>query len=150
MRKIILASIFLAGSLSAMADDYQYLTVAQSGSEKSITLATIQKITFDTQAGNVVVHTTEGQVLFPISEMEKMYFSATIDAVKALPLQSEALKLERGELKVKGDGLLRIYGANGSVQRMAKVNGETSVSLDNLPKGTYIVNLGNQTIKIKK
>lgn len=150
MKKTIIATLLLAASLPTLADEYQYLTITQKSTAKSIELASIQKITFETQAGNVVVTTTEGEVRFPLSEMEKMYFSATADAIKAMPLQSENLKMDRGELKVKGEGLLRIYTANGALQRMAKVNGETSINLDNLPQGTYIVNMGNQTIKIKK
>ena len=150
MKRIFLAALLLTGSLALMADDYQFLTVAHSSVEKSIELASIQKITFEVAAGNVVVTTTEGEVRFPISEMEKMYFSTTATALEALPLKSEGLTLKGGQLKVKGDGLLRIYAANGTVQRMAQVQGEASISLENLPKGIYIVNLGDQTIKIRK
>lgn len=137
-------------SLSLMADDYQYLTVAQSSTETSIALASIQKITFETAAGNVVVTTTEGEVRFPISEMEKMFFSNSTTSIQSLPQKSESLRMQRGQLKVNGKGFLRIYASNGSLQRMANVEGETTISLDNLPKGTYIVNLGDQTIKIQK
>ncbi len=150
MKRIFLAALFLTGSMGIMADDYQFLTVAHSSVEKSIELANIQKITFEVAAGNVVVTTTEGDVRFPISEMEKMYFSTTATAIKALPLKSEGLTLMGTQLKVKGDGLLRIYAADGTLQRMAKVEGESCISLENLPKGIYIVNLGDQTIKIRK
>jgi len=150
MKKIVLAMVLGTASLSMMADDYQYLTIANKSNENSIELASIQKITFDVAAGNVVVTTTEGEARFPISEMEKMYFSTTPTALEALPVKSEGLKLERGTLKVKGNGILRIYGSNGALQRMAKVEGESNISLENLTKGTYIVVLGNQTIKIQK
>lgn len=150
MKRTFLAVILCAGSLSLMADDYQYLTIAHKSGENQIELASIQKITFETTAGNVVVTTTEGEVRFPISEMEKMYFSATPSAIEALPLKSDALKMHNGQLKVSGKGLLRIYSSNGALQRMAKIEGESTISLDNLSKGTYIVNMGSQTIKIQK
>ncbi len=150
MKRILLSTIFLAGSLSLMADDYQYLIVSSNSQEQNIELAAIQKITFEVSAGNVVVTTTEGEVRFPISEMEKMFFSTTPTAIEAMPKKSETLAVSNGALKVKGEGLLRIFASNGALLRMAKVEGETSISLDNLPKGTYIVNMGKQTIKIQK
>lgn len=150
MKRISLVSMFLIAGLTATADDYQYLTVAHADVEQSIELASIKKITFEANAGNVVVTTTEGEERFPLSEMGKMFFSATPTAIEAMPMESEGMKIEKGVLKVKGEGLLRFYTANGSLQRMAKVNGEANISLENLSKGTYIISLGNQTIKIKK
>lgn len=150
MKKIIFASLLFVASLPMLADDYQYLTIAQSSTEKSIELASIQKITFDTKASQVVVTTTEGETRFPLSEMEKMYFSTTPTALKALPLKSENLNMKNGQLLANGKGLLRIYNANGSLMRMANIDGETNINLSNLPKGTYIINLGDQTIKIQK
>lgn len=150
MKKMILTGIILACGLTAMADDYQYLTVAHADVEQSIELAAIQKITFDTKAGNVVVTTTEGTVNFPITEMEKMFFSATPTAIKAMPLQSNDLKMENGELNVEGNGMLRIYSSNGTLQRMASVKKGDKVSLENLPKGLYIINMGKQSIKVQR
>lgn len=150
MKKPIIASLLLIASLPVLADDYHYLTVAHASVEQSIELASIQKITFDTQAGHAIVTTTEGQVRFPLSEMEKMFFSATATAIKALPAKSQNLSYAKGKLKVDAEGMLYIYAANGQAVRMAKLQGETSISLDNLPQGTYIVKIGNQTIKIQK
>lgn len=151
MKRIILATLLVAGAChSAKADDYQYLTVAHSSVEQSIELASIQKITFNTKANQIVVTTTEGETTFPISEMEKMYFSATPTAIKALPNESECLQMTGNQLNVKGNGMLRIYSSNGALQRMAKVEGDTHVDMSNLPKGVYIISLGNQVIKIQK
>lgn len=148
MKKILFAALLSSVSLSAMAEDYQYLTVATGNAEQSLQLATIQKITFDTEAGNILVTTTEGIATFPITEMEKMYFSTTPTAVKALPVQSEGLKVDRNVVFVQNDGMLRIYNASGVLQCMAPVKKGNTVSLDNLSKGLYIINLGNQSIKV--
>lgn len=150
MKKIIFASLLFVASLPMLADDYQYLTVAHASVEQSIELASIQKITFDTQGGHTIVTTTEGEVRFPISEMEKMFFSATPTAIKSLPAKSDNLSYAKGKLNVDAEGVLYIYAASGQAVRMAKVDGKTSISLSNLPKGTYIVKLGSQTIKIQK
>lgn len=150
MKKTTIIALFLTASLGVMADDYQYLTVAQADKEQSVELASIQKITFEVAQGNVVVTTTEGEVRFPINEMEKMYFSATATAVKALPTKSKALSFARNELTVNGTGMLYVYAANGAVVRMARMEGKTNVNLGNLPQGTYVVKFGDQTIKVQK
>lgn len=150
MKKLFFSFLVFVASASAMAQDYKYLTVATTGAEQSIELATIQKITFDMQAGLVVVTTSEGQVSFPQGEMQKMFFADAPTAIESLPLKSEGLCVTGGDLLVQGKGLLRIYNAAGSLQRMAHVEGDARVSLSNLPAGLYIVNLGKQTIKISK
>lgn len=149
MKKTILMALLLsAGSMAAMADDYKYLTVATNSAEESIELATIQKITFEGK--NVVVTTSAGQATFPQSEMQKMFFSATATAIEAMPQQSESLKVAQGVLSVKGNGMVHIYSSNGALQRLAKVEGDAKISLNNLPKGVYIISMGNQTIKVSK
>lgn len=150
MKKIILTAAAIVLATAAWAEDYKYLTVSTSSNESSIELATVQKITFDMNEKLVVVTTSEGQVNFPISEMQKMFFSAEPTAIERLPQTSADLKVANGVLRVKGDGLLRIYNASGALQRMAKVDGSANISLDNLPAGTYIINLGKQTIKVVK
>lgn len=150
MKKIILTAAAIVLATAAWAEDYKYLTVSTSSNESSIELATVQKITFDMNEKLVVVTTSEGQVNFPISEMQKMFFSAEPTAIERLPQTSADLKVANGVLRVNGDGLLRIYNASGALQRMAKVDGSANISLDNLPAGTYIINLGKQTIKVVK
>lgn len=147
-KQTLIAALLMAASTTAMADEYQYLTVAYNKVEQSIELATIKKITFENNL--VVVTTTEGQVTFPQSEMEKMFFSVTPTAIKELPTESNNMQVSGNTLQVKGNGLLHIYSSNGTLVRMAKVEEQASISLGNLPKGIYIINLGNQTIKVTK
>ena len=68
---------------SLRAEDYKYLTVGYGSAEKSITLETIQKITFTD--GKMVVTTSDGTQNYPQSELQTIYFSETatgIDNVK--------------------------------------------------------------------
>lgn len=151
MKKIVLSWVAFALSSFAMAQsDYKYLTVATSSSEKSIELATIQKITFNVSEKQVVVTTSEGEVTFPQSELQKMFFGNTATAIENMAEESEALKVANGVLIAQGNGLLRIYNAGGALQGMVNVEGETRVNLSKYASGVYVVNLGKQTIKFSK
>ncbi len=129
-------------------NDLQYLTASYNNKEKSIELASIHKITFENS--NVVITTSAGQVLLPVSEMNKLYFSSTATAVENLKDKSTNIQFTSGVLHAKGNGLLRIFSAGGQLQRMANVQGSITISLNNLPHGIYIVQLGEETIKIQK
>ncbi len=148
MKKLLVTALILGSSTNVMADDYKYLTAKYNNEEKSIELASIRKITFE--AGDVVVYTSEGQVKFPLSEMEKMFFSEAPTAIESMPMETASMKVSGGVLSVSGNGLLRIYSSNGQLQQMAKVDGSSRISLQNLPKGVYIINIGNQSIKFNK
>lgn len=151
MRKMIIALALMALSGTVHAQDYKYLTVATSSSENSIELATVQKITFDMSEKLVLVSTSNGVVKFPLSELQKMYFTDAATRIAALPTQSDALRVVKGALEVKGKGVLRIYDASGKLQRMTNLlQDNSSVSLSGLSAGTYIVNIGSQTIKVRK
>ena len=87
MKKILLSALVALSAQSIWADEYNYLTVAYNSVEQSIALGTVKKITF--QGGNCVVSTTEGEFSYPLSQMEKMRFTADPTAIERLPLQAE-------------------------------------------------------------
>ncbi len=149
MKRLFLSIAMLTSAIFMMAEDYKYLNVASNGASQDITLSTVQKITFtDT---HVVVHTSAGEITFPLTEMEKMSFTATPTAIDVLPLQTENLQFLQGQLVTNGKGILRIYNANGVLMQIARISQDKAiVNLDNLSSGMYIVNLGSQTIKISK
>lgn len=151
MKKLILALLVACTTTVAMAQDtYRYLTLATSSAEQSIELATLQKIVFDTAGQKVVVTTSEGVVEFPLPEMQKMFFSATPTAIEALPMQDITLRVTGSTLHANGKGLLHLYNAAGTLLHMAHIEGDTRISLEHLPTGLYIINLGQQTIKYIK
>jgi len=86
MKKFLLMAM-LAYCTGVFADDYQYLTMCYNSVEKSISLETIQKITFEN--GSVVVATSNGNETFTQSQMEKMYFSAEATAVQSVKAETE-------------------------------------------------------------
>lgn len=147
-KHLALLALATALTVPSQADDLQYLTAACGNREKSIELAGVQKITFEN--GNVVVSTTGGPVTFPVTEMKKLAFTSTATAIGDLKSRSKALAYVDGALHVQGSGVLRVYSMTGNLQRLADIRGGAIVSLDNLPKGVYIIQLGNETIKIQK
>lgn len=146
--KHLLMAILMMASTTMWADNYKYLTVSSSG-EDYISLPTIQKIIFSD--GNCVVTTTNGDYTYPLNEIKKIYFSVEDpDAIKALPQEAENIQYKDGKLKVEGDGMLRIYKANGTLVQLANVKKGANINLSNLKSGLYIVNMGDKTIKLTK
>jgi len=122
--------------------------VAYNNIEQSITLSKVQKITFS--ASEVIVATTEGNVTFPLNQMEKMTFTADPTAIEKLPETTDNLRFENGRLQT-GNGILRVYNAGGALIHIANVTEKKgSVDFSTLPAGLYIVSQGKETIKIKK
>jgi hypothetical protein len=148
MKKYFLLAVMMMACTTMWADKYNFLTVSANGDE-FISLPTIQKITFAN--GNCVVTTVDGEYTYPLSEIKKMYFSVEDPtAIEALPQETKNLQYKDGKLKVEGDGMLRIYGANGALVQMANVKKGANISLSNLKPGMYIVNMGDKTIKLTK
>ena len=67
-----------------------------------------------------------------------------------MPQETKNLQYKDGKLKVEGDGMLRIYGANGALVQMANVKKGANINLSNLKPGLYIVNMGDKSIKLTK
>ncbi len=147
MKKILLSALVALSSQSIWADEYNYLTVAYNSVEQSISLSTVQKITF--QNGNCVVSTTDGQFTYPLSQMEKMRFTVDPTAIERMPQQAEGMKCMNGRLTVGQKGLLHVYNASGALVRVANVaNAGATVDLRSLPSGIYFVSMGGKTIKV--
>ena len=79
-----------------------------------------------------------------------MTFTANPTAIKALPTQEKGLTYKGGTLKVTGTGVLRIYNSAGALLQIAHVKDAANINLSALPKGVYVVNMGQKTIKVKK
>ena len=149
--KTFLAALLLMVGTNLMADDYNFLILTTNGSEQSLPLPIVQRITFED--GYVVVQTTESKHAFPIALLDKITFAETADgatAIKNLPEQAENLTFKDGTLVIKGDGMLRVYNTSGAIVSIAYVKEGANVSFDSLPAGVYIVRMGDKTIKVRK
>ena len=90
--KKLLITFMLACTMQAMADDFNYLTVCYNNIEKSITLETIQKITFEN--GNAVIATSNGDESFPLTQLEKMYFAETATRIEKVATEEQSNRKE--------------------------------------------------------
>ena len=95
--KLFLAAMLLMVGANVMADEYQYLTITYSDTERSISLPIIQKISFADDY--VVVTTTEGVHKYPISLLDKITFTENATAIKDLPEQAKDLTFKDGSEK---------------------------------------------------
>ncbi len=149
MKKYFFTILLALATQFAVADDYTYLNVTRTSGESSLTLSTVKKITFTST--NIVITTTNGDVTYPLSEMQKMQFSNTAVSVESLPQKTKDLRYKGGTLYTSQKGLLRVYNASGALVSVASIDQEgAKVNLASLPRGLYIVSLGQQTIKITK
>ncbi len=137
--------LLAAFCLTATADDHKFLTATMTGSEKSIELATIQKITFTTT--HIVIATSEGETQLPIADMQKFSFTATATAINQLGTQSQNIQVANGVIRANGKGLLRIFNSEGRLVSLNNVQGSSNISTSALPHGLYIIQLGEETVK---
>jgi hypothetical protein len=149
--KNIMMALLLTVSGTAMADDYAYLTIDQTGGETSFAVSNIAKITFD--ANNMVLHLTDGtQTTLPLAQLSKMFF-ADKDAtgIATIGTQQSGISIKDGVLRVSAEqgATVAIYDAGGRAVRMLKAGEkETEVNLNGMVKGVYIVKVGTQTKKV--
>ena len=146
IRYIIASLLFAGGVCVAEADDFQYLTIAQTDGETSFTVSTIQKITFD--ATNMVLHLTDGTTQsMPLSGLSRMFFSQTSAGVTAITPQSKIV-FEGGILRanISSGEQLFIYNTKG--EQVFTTNQSGSFPMGTLAKGVYIVRVGAETKKV--
>lgn len=147
MKRLLL--VLLASVMPAllMADDY--LNVEKSdASIESIKLEEVRKITFSED--NLLIHTTENILSFPIAEMGRITFTDTPTSVDELADSSPSMMTVNNKLVVKGEGTLFVYNLAGNLVNVAVVKGAAEISTHSLPAGTYIVRFGKETIKVVK
>lgn len=145
--RTLVASLLLAvGTSATLADDYQYLTIAQTDGETSYTVSSIQKITFD--ASNMVLHLTDGtEQSLPLSGLSKMFFSKEGTGIGLTPMQSK-MHFSGGVLRtnIAAGESLTIYNMKG--EKVFSTNESGTFDLTTLTKGVYIVKVGTETKKV--
>ena len=144
----ILAVIAILTSGTSFADSYQYLTISKTGSETSIEVNQIQKITFD--ATDMILTMKDGaEQKMPLSSLTKMFFSES--GVNAIAKPTATLS----KMTIK-DGVLTADIADGEEVTLYNMKGEkvfsatqkASYDINHLPKGVYILKTSNQIKKV--
>ena len=130
-RTLIAALLLATGSITALADDYQYLTISGSGSENSFSVSKIQKITFE--ASNMVLVMTDGtEQRLPLAGLEKMFFATSPSGIATISTTQSKMQFS--------DGVLRATVAAGETIAV--------YDLSNLQRGVYIIKVGTETRKV--
>ena len=140
-------SLLLAMSSWTMADDYQYLTVAEGDAETSFTVSSIQKITFD--ATNMILHMKDGTTQnLPLSDLHKMFFTESATDIATLGNTKSKIQFAGGMLRadMAPGEKLTVYSMKG--EQVFSANKSGSYDLSSLVKGVYIIRVGNVTKKV--
>lgn len=154
MKKILLFALVGLAAQGVWADDYKYLTVYdKNGNATDIELSKLQKITFT--ATDMVAKTDAGEQSFALANLLKMAFAQNPTPVEGVKAATDGkLQFANGSLVVGSDAkgeTLAVYAQDGALVMQQKVgeNG-AAVSLNALPKGVYVVRVGNTAIKVSK
>ena len=145
--KILLAAAFFLSVGRALADDYAYLTVSQTGADTSISVSQIDKITFDTT--DMIIHLTSGSdQRMPLASLQKMFFATEASAISAVSQSRSSMKVEAGLVRfTMADGeRATIYSAKG--EQLFTTRRDATFDLRPLPQAVYIVRVGQETHKL--
>lgn len=131
----------------------ELVVLSRTGLASTFVPSEVKRITFD--GGKMYVVTRQGETHeWLISEVQKCYFGAlSEDPTSIETLQNRKLRLSQHVLyvDVTAKAVLKVVNAEGRVVLAKKVSaGKTSVSLDALPSGVYVVTIGGETLKLLK
>lgn len=147
----ILTTLLLAFCCSMQADNLAYLSIVQTDGQTNFNINTIRRITFSD--GYMVFALTDNtEQKLPLSSLSRMFFSADgVDAIKTVESQKPAFALQEGVLSVEAqEGTqVTIYDMNGRpVRNTTAQKAGTSINLNGMSKGVYIVRVGKDIKKI--
>ena len=148
--KSALMALLLLMATVIRASDVQYLTIMVQGKPVSFALSDKPVITY--QNNQLVVTTAEETVEISVAEISGTGFSETSTAIRNL-MSSGKPQVECGRVcfsdQTPGTPV-QVFTADGRsvAEAKADANGTAQVSLSELPKGTYLLKAGKQTIKI--
>jgi hypothetical protein len=133
---------------SASADDAQIVIKQKSGNETILQLATNPVITFSGE--DMVITNDFTTISIPLDDIDNYVASdgtTAIEPVTTLP------QFSRGHVIFSGMATgspVYVRTLDGKVvgKQAADASGKADVSLENLPKGTYIISSQNNSIKV--
>lgn len=145
--RYFLTVILVILSSVSQADNYQYLNIGESGDESSFAISQINRITFSPDYMNLEL--MDGTVRqLPLASLSKMFFSNdNLSTVSSAWASESTIKMS--------DGVLRVNVAQGERVTIYNIKGlqvltsteSLTLDFDHLPKGVYIVKVGNLTKK---
>ena len=148
MKRIFLAVITAFISITAMADGENGLYIIAGDNSNSYPVSEIQKITFSN--GNVVVEKTDGtKASTAMSSISRMYFGELETAIQTIEGDSSS-PWDGKNILIKGRQNVKVYHSSGSLVYEGQFNDGEAVSMESLPRGIYVVEVGSKSFKIAK
>ncbi len=150
MKKFLLVAIATILSLPALADDYNLYIVNTSNVKTAYAVSDVQKITFEN--GNVVVTATDGTtVSTAISAISELYFNTeTAESISRLNTDGTFSFDGENITLAHATSTIRVYQASGLLVASLTASDGQPISLSQLPRGIYIVNVDGLNFKIAK
>ena len=146
MKRILLAFVALFASLSMFADDETGLYIVASETS-TYAVSDLKKITFSN--GNVVVEKKDGtSTTTAMSSISRMYFGAISTGIQDVNMAGN--NFDGKSITMGKKGRVRIFRASGQMVSDGNYESGQSVSLENLPAGVYVVEVGGNSFKIAK
>ena len=147
MKKLLLL-LFLFVATATYADDAQIVIKQKSGNETILKLSTNPVITFEGE--KMVVASDVIQISIPIDDIADYSVSdgtTSIEPVSAQPLYTRGHVIFSG---IAAGSPVYVHTLDGKVvgKQAADASGKADVSLENLPKGAYIISSQNNSIKV--
>ena len=146
MKRILLAIIATFASLSLFADDENGLYIVTSETS-TYAVSQLKKITFSN--GNVVVEKTDGtSTTTPMASISRMYFGALSTAIQDVNMDGN--NFDGKNIIMATSGRVRIFRASGQMVSDGNYEPGQAVSIENLPTGVYVVEIGGKSFKVAK
>ena len=131
----------------------ELVVLEHTGSARAFAPSEVKRITFE--GGKMCVQTYEGETFeWHISGVQKCYFGELPEIPTAI------IALQKGKISILGNTLqvttgakawLKVVNAEGKLVLAKKVPaGSTSVSLEQIPAGVYVVTIGHESLKLMK
>lgn len=125
------------------------------GSEKTQELSSLQTMKF--ADSNLLVNTTDGEsASYNISSIQKLYFKSTSTDVDVITDNTDDILFYPNPasdvIYIKNcseNSLMSVFNIDGRLIYQTKISTSTSsVNIQNLPQGVYLLKTNNQTFKI--
>lgn len=148
-RRLLLMLMLTGSALQGHAASGECLTLTVSGKPVVIVLAEHPVITYKGNTLHVKTETTTIDI--PVSEITGGSFQDATTGIRTIEVPD--IEKRDGELRfsqLPPSSSIDVFSTGGAKLSSVRVdaNGQATVSIDQLPKGTYIVRSASQTIKI--
>ncbi len=158
MKKITttLVSVVCAMFFGTMSANAYKSIVINKADNTNIMVLIESTMTTSIAEGNLIVTSSKGDVILPVAEVKNWTFSTDEDSenlwtdLEKIDGDATCVQLrDKIVLNNLPDGSqIALFTANGKQICTASVNGSYELSLNDLPKGVYLLNYNRQTIKI--